>query len=99
MLIGKTCFFSWSLVLGSTTAFTGNVAVGLPYPTASRNSFPATLEDTGTRNYAASARNVATASTAAVRQSVTGVGNVNATNPFTWTTGDLLVVSGSYETT
>lgn len=97
MQIGKTVHFSWSLTFGSTTAFTGTVFAGLPVAAAASNrwAFSVYLLHSGVQNFTMGAFADASGTTA---QPISGSGGgINATTPWTWTTNDRLVVTGTYE--
>lgn len=102
MRIGRTIFVRYSLLWGSTTAFTGVPHIGLPVtPASSGTDTPpgvASLLDNGTRWYTGHVSvNEGGANVAQLHHSEGTTGNVDATNPFTWTTGDRLSVSITYE--
>lgn len=95
---GRNIDFVWSLTFGSTTAFTGSVGVGLPVAAAAgtrQTNGGAYLLDSGTQDYGWAIMIGASGTTAGVRNAAGG--GADATTPFTWTTNDVLVVSGTYE--
>lgn len=102
--VDKEVTFYWQLTFGSTTAFTGNVTITLPAnPAAGVNGWavPAVcLDSSAGVNYGGFSYNT-TSSTMAFRVPPTTAGNswvaINATQPFSWATGDTLTISGSYE--
>lgn len=97
VLVGPLCYVSWVLQFGSTTSFSGGVSIGLPFEAASPNALEARMGDAGTRNYIGQAAVTAGSALAGLRHTESGnSGNVNATNPFTWTTNDTIVVGGVY---
>lgn len=103
--IGRTVHFSWSLVWGNSTAFTGAASVGLPVAAASTGTRVVSVYilDSGTQNYTAGALIQANGTVASpvlgitTGTAITGGGSIAATVPFTWTTNDQLVVAGTYE--
>lgn len=101
--IGKTVFVSYRLVWGSTTSFGGIPTIGLPSTTNSFVMTMAQLTDSGSSNYIGSI-SADSGSTGVAPRSTTISGTtarhdsfVNATTPFTWTTGDSLSFSLTYE--
>ena len=92
-LIGKTCLWRASFTLGSTSTVSGDFILGLPFSSISEsaNSGNAIYLDVSTNiwydgfYYAGYPRYQST------------YGTLNATNPFTWATGDVMWVYGSYE--
>lgn len=86
------------LTWGSTTSASGNVGVAAPVGTPARVcNLSAIFEDSGTRYYIGSAANFATLGRFDLFHTESGnTGIVNATNPFTWATGDDIVISGAY---
>ena len=100
MIDPKTCAFRWSLVLGSTSSFTGNISTGLPFAAhaSGYHTCSAYMLDNAVRNWVGVGRIEPSASAVAINHTEAGAsGAVDATNPFTWGTNDLLVVSGTYE--
>lgn len=103
MLIGKTCWFRWRLIWGSTTAFTGNVSIGLPFTSKGvETPIAGTATDSGTRNYVCVGRiqsGDADRAIAVTTETAGGAadGIIDATNPFTWTNNDRLGFAGVYE--
>ena len=95
---GRLVFFEWTITFGSTSAFTTTVQIGLPETTVSPESSSLAMRDAATRSWPGSARCGAGSATATLEHGESGnTGQVNATNPFTFGTGDLLVVSGHFE--
>lgn len=99
--VGRIIFLRYSLVWGTTTAFTGSVEIGLPVQAASGGpqALTGSIVDSATRVFIGMGEIGATSAlTARVNHTEsTNIGIVNATAPMTWTTGDRLVLSGSYE--
>lgn len=103
--MGRLVVVRYHLLWGSTTAFGGTVELGLPVAAVSSitQAGPANLIDAGTRFYLGQVlpgRDAAgtNANKALVVHSESGNnGRVDATNPFTWTTNDLLVATFAYE--
>jgi hypothetical protein len=94
---GDLAIVQYTLVFGTTTAITGSALFGLPVPAARQSSLRAVLIDSGTRNYVGAIRIVSPgAVNGQVTHSEATTGIATATSPFTWTTGDVLIVDGSY---
>ena len=101
--IGRTVNFSIIFVWGSTSSATGLFTFSLPLARAT-NSSPlvnVTFEDTGTSVspgfFLTSGDNLLLLSI--VTSGVTAAGGgTGATSPFTWTTNDVIFISGTYET-
>lgn len=100
---GALVFWTYRLEFGSGTAFGGTIQVGLPLflsPSA------ATINNSIGHGFAIDS-SVGTIRNLQVRQASTGrtglpfmdngVGVTNSTIPFTWATGDELILSGMYE--
>lgn len=86
-----------TLVFGSTTSISGNVAFAIPNSETSRAGARSLGQcqfvDSGTRTYDGSAVCNASSSSVLLNHDQSGnAGSVNATNPFTFTTGDSIVV-------
>jgi hypothetical protein len=101
--VGKTVRFDVQLVFGSTTSITGSypsftLPVALAKSTSMANYY---FLDSGTQKYF----NSAYMESASVVYLIAGYAaanyvqesGVSSTVPFTWTTGDYFIVSGSYE--
>ena len=103
---GATCHFHLLFEFGSTSAITGDVRIEWPFlvGTTSRqaNSFTGFLEDAsgadfhavGYRFNSTAFRIVALSASSSRTTPVT----LSATEPFTWTTGDIITLSGTYRT-
>ena len=77
---------------------TGVIAPGLPFACKSGTFqvLAAALLDSGTRSYVG--QGVASNSNAPlIHTESSNVGSVGATAPFTWTTGDRVIMTGTYE--
>ena len=97
---GKVVTFSLVLTLGSTSVMNGSPNFTLPVAVGSGFSSWCNLLDTGTAVYFANGFRIADVLYLDVlNASGTYVGATafTATVPFTWTTGDSITVSGSYE--
>lgn len=98
---GSIAYVRYSLVWGSGTSFGGVIQIGLP--TAAKASTlqvgAAYLLDSGTQHYPAIALiGEASASTMNIHHPTSsGSGDITASNPFVWTTGDKLIVTATYE--
>lgn len=95
LAIGKTVFFRYRLILGSTSAIGSNANIGLPTGVQTSAVVSAYYGDTGTRNYVGVC--VLSGSQGALIHTESGSGNVTATTPFTWVAGDVISVSGVYQ--
>jgi hypothetical protein len=92
--IGKTTFWRASFVLGSTSAISNDAAIGLPFTAASGGSLGSTsYVDVSTSN-----QYVGWYQGGFPRYQST-FGTLTATSPFTWATGDVITIWGSYEAT
>lgn len=95
--VGPLVFFQWHLTWGSTTSFTGAIAVGLPQPAAS-SAVPVSALSGRARDINGSFHAVTSGvAPGATTAGVQAGGAVNATTPFTWATGDQLAITGWYE--
>ena len=97
-IIGATVLWRLTFTLGSTTGKTGTLLFSLPATTilpANATVGDATLFDTSgsALRYGFATRNAAT--TCAVR--LDDGTSVNPTNPWTWATGDQIIINGSFE--
>jgi hypothetical protein len=105
--IGKTVFFTARIKLGTTSSVSGSGGwrVGLPFESVTAPSIiaNATYLDNGTAYYGGIANNEFSDSTTFVSplclvSPVTGaLTPVTATTPFTWTTDDSLLITGTYQ--
>lgn len=98
---GNTVIATYTLTWGSTTSFGGDILVGLPVAAANNVVHyvgSARMLDTGTAHFAGTWR-ILPAGTSGNVAAADGTGDrlVDATNPFTWTTGDVLSVTIVYE--
>jgi len=90
--IGKTTFFRASFTLGSTSAISNDAAIGFPFSAASGAGLgSAYYIDVSTSN-----QYVGWYHGGAMRYQST-FGTLTATSPFTWATGDIIAIWGSYE--
>lgn len=102
--IGKTVHFSYTLVLGSTSAIGTSPTFTLPTAAASsgKNGFTAYALDSGTSRVPLFADTFGSTTIVGLF-AVNTVGTygaqstISSTVPFTWTTSDELHVNGSYE--
>jgi len=105
--IGKTVFFTARIQLGTTSSVSGSGGwrVGLPVTSVAAPSIiaNATYLDNGTAYYGGISNNEYGNSTTFVSplclvSPVTGaLTQVSATTPFTWTTNDSLLITGTYQ--
>lgn len=103
--VGKTVFYRYRLTLGSTSTVTGNFDVGLPVAPAADYVVNDVLGEA--HLYDASVGAGSRTAGTAVYDGAAGVilladrlasATVNATNPWTWAVGDIVSVTGKYET-
>lgn len=96
--MGRTIFWEYQLIWGTTTAFGGTVEIGLPaaaYQSSTGITGSVFCQDATGNTFIGLATTV---SASVVQLRLNNTPNVvNATVPFTWTTSDALVVGGSYE--
>ena len=102
--VGKTVNVFLSLTLGSTSSFTGGIAVSVPVAPLYTNEYKglASLSDNGVGDYPAffyASASPAVLYLVAANTSGTYISGspVNATTPFTWTTSDRFTLSFTYE--
>jgi hypothetical protein len=104
-VIGKTCFVRGNIAMGSTTTFgSGEWYVSMPFTASHADAIlmTVTLLDNGSAWYNATLNGArAGFNTKAAMQFVNHnngtAGDVNATNPFTWTNTDRFIWNGSYQ--
>jgi len=103
-VIGKTCFVRGNVAMGSTTTFgSGEWYISMPFTASNADGIlmNANLLDNTTAWYNATvngARAGFNYKAPIQYQSVGGTANdINATQPFTWTTSDRFIWNGSYE--
>ncbi len=105
IVIGKTCFVRGNISMGSTTTFgTGEWYVSMPVTAVHADAIlmTVTLLDNGSAWYnaimAGGRAGFNTKSPIQYVNIVNGTANdVNAAQPFTWTSGDRFIWNGSYE--
>lgn len=101
--IGKTVHFWARFVLGSTSAVSGTIALGLPVAPSvahAHSGLQSFITDPGVNNYVGIP--VLSGATCQTYLMVTSgahatLGVTNATTPMTWATSDEVLVNGSYE--
>jgi hypothetical protein len=98
--IGKLVDFNFTLTFGSTTTISSSPNFTLPVAPTTSNSFSVALLDSGTGWFPAFA--ITSSSTCfldlmTASGTYVGTGAFSSTAPFTWATGDKIVVNGSYE--
>jgi len=103
-IIGKTCFITVDITMGSTTTYgSGAWYIGLPQQAASSAGIllSVTLLDSGTAWYNALLNGARAAFTdKAEIQYHSGVNltdSVSSSTPFTWANSDRVIINGSYE--
>ncbi len=103
-VIGKTCFVRGNVAMGSTTTFgSGEWYISMPFTASNADNIlmTAQLLDNGSAWYNATlngARAGFNYKAPIQYQAVGGTANdINATQPFTWTTSDRFIWNGSYE--
>jgi len=99
---GKTVDYMLTLTFGGTTSITGNVSVSIPVTSTTYGSFHTvaggSANDSGTIVYPINHLLTSTTVGAVFALNASAVyGFVTSTVPFTWATGDILMLSGSYE--
>lgn len=99
--IGKTVHVSYRLVLGSTSSFSGAIAVGLPSTTNSAATCTVICTDSGVATYTAMG-NVQPAEASVLVRPINASGTYgtwdsNLSSAFTWNTNDVLQFSITYE--
>lgn len=98
--IGKTVHFAVTFTLGSTSSVAAGARIGTPVtPKDTTNGFPiatATLSDsdTGNKRVYNAAWNTASAALVVVDVNFT---SISSTAPWTWATGDSILINGAYE--
>jgi hypothetical protein len=101
--VGKTVRFSWQVTFGSTTAFTSSYpTISLPVTLSVHSAqISARYEDTGAQVYLQNLYLNDSGTFYLITNNTAGTylveGSVSATVPFTWTTNDKILVSGTYE--
>jgi hypothetical protein len=102
--IGKTVFFEFNLIFGSTTSITSSAPTfTLPVNAVAKNFFNSgNILDAGTSNYAAGCDVAAGGNLSyfkVLRASATFAQpeSITSTTPMTWTTNDELTISGNYQ--
>ena len=101
-IIGKTVDFTFTFTLGSTSAITGASKI-TGFPAAHLQTVewvaPAHLLDSSARHFRGIAvADLGSADTWAIFQGESGDGQLSSTAPFTWAVGDVISVTGTYET-
>lgn len=103
-VIGKTCFVRGNVAMGSTTTFgSGEWYISMPFTASNADGIlmTANLLDNGTAWYNATMNGARAGFNykAPIQYQNTGgtASDVNATQPFTWTTSDRFIWNGSYE--
>ena len=101
--IGKIIHWRATFTVGTTTTKGGNMTLSLPVTAAAANSPVSTsgFLTTGSTRYIASVLTNST-TTVAVGTSVANAtyttwNAMSATTPFTWATGDLVILAGTFE--
>ena len=102
---GRGIFFKVKLTFGSTTSVSGAMTIGLPVAYADGTDaevFAALLYDASANaRYPAKSQAISTTTVAvnAINSAATYLteSSTSSTIPFTWTTSDILIVAGFYE--
>lgn len=106
--VGRMVMFSVAITIGSTTTIGSSLTVAMPVTAASADTLLAgimgTFQDVGTQAYPCVVAPANTTTSvielrpvnAAATYAHTG-NQVTSTVPFTWTTGDKIIVGGTYE--
>jgi hypothetical protein len=101
-IIGKTLSFNLQITLGSTTTIgAGSNAVVMPFAPKTQTPIIGYYFDTGVQEMAGYSV-INTSGNLELKLIVTGgvyanVANITSTTPFTWSTGDFIQFSGTYE--
>lgn len=99
--VGRLITVRYRLTWGSTTAFGGTVEIGMPVAAKASTTFIGAvwISDAATRDYVGSAVIGYTDATHAriLHTEAGNAGSVNATNPQTWATSDVLALGITYE--
>lgn len=103
--IGKTVIFNIRFILGSTSAITGSPTVTLPVTTRTYwlagqgvDIGSCSLQDAGVKGYTGTLRLNSTTVAGLLILGTSGLQTaISSTVPFTWATGDELLVQGMYE--
>lgn len=90
-----TVDFTWRLVWGSSTAFTGSAIIGLPVTPKGVQVGVCRYLDQGTRHYVGCVE--MTSAGGLLLHTEAGTGIVGATTPYTFTTSDTVDVAGTIE--
>jgi hypothetical protein len=103
-VVGKTCFVRGNIAMGSTTTFgSGEWYVSMPFTASNADAIlmSANLLDNSTAWYNATMNGARSGfnNRAPIQYQNTGgtASDINATQPFTWTTSDRFIWNGSYE--
>lgn len=99
--IGKTVIFAATFTLGSTSGVTGTISFTLPF-TAANAAWPGIgqLIDTGSDYYAVIVNPTTTVGQLFAMSTAGAYASIavpSATVPFTWTTGDVIRLSGFFQ--
>jgi hypothetical protein len=102
---GGTCEFVSVFTFGAGSAMGTNPTIGLPFATAAllAQHFNVSIQDSTTQYYAGMTGPVAAAASSVAVYAmnaaiaVGGTVAISSTVPFTWATGDVLAVGGSFE--
>jgi hypothetical protein len=97
--IGKTVHFALVFTFGSTSSISGAVSVSLPATAQNASLIHARfiMVDQGTAFVAGNVLPNTTTSISLADATVAALANVTATVPFTWTTNDVMYISGFFE--
>jgi len=101
--IGKICFFSIRVLLGSTSSITGAVTLSAPYNNAvGEVPVNVAFQDSGSAQMPGCGLIIGgTVYVLAIKTDGTyaGQGTISSTVPFTWANTDQIMINGCYETT
>jgi hypothetical protein len=97
--IGRLVIYWGQLIFGSTTSITGSVRIGLPITAGTGKTAIGVVScgDVATRDYVGTLILLTTTTAYPTHSESGNLGSVDATNPMTWTTGDLLRWFMAYE--
>lgn len=101
MQAGKLIHYSIKFTAGSTSTFSGNVQITLPFAVAGADgsAFAFPVGQAGLVDSSGTARGYRTAISTGTTVNLRAEDgtNVNGTVPWTWATGDIIEINGSYE--
>lgn len=98
MLDAKTCYFRWVFVLGAGSAIATDAAIGLPFTANGIATIGAVYRDQSAALFVPGCVYALGAAATLVQPvAASNAGKVSATVPFTWASGDSIIVEGTYD--